>query len=403
LKNVFIVNQFNFKITKKSKKSAARTGLFSTPHGKIRTPAFVPVATKGALKGGDHSRVNQIGFEILMMNTFHLFCNERYKEVARFGGLHKFTGTEVPIMTDSGGFQVFSLGSGWQQGVGKLANVDSSKRDFKKRAKVDDNGVVFRSPINGKVLKMTPEISMKVQEKLGADIIFAFDECSSPLDTENYTKISVERTYNWAQRSLNAFNGNNQVILGVVQGGPYLELRRESAQSLADLPFFGFGIGGSFGGSYGDSKKSMYRVLEEVIPILPQSKPRHLLGIGEPDDIVEAVSRGVDLFDCVIPVRWARHGVAMTSSGRVNLRQTKFLEKSGPLDRRCSCRVCSDYQTAYITHLIRERELYGIYLLAEHNLFWVLSLMREIRKSIRQGSFPNLKRKILNDWKRSED
>ena len=147
----------------------------------------------------------------------------------------------------------------------------------------------------------------------------------------------------------------------------------------------------------------MYRVLEEVIPILSQSKPRHLLGIGEPDDIVEAVSRGVDLFDCVIPVRWARHGVAMTSSGRVNLRQTKFLKKSGPLDKRCSCRVCSDYQTAYVAHLIRERELYGIYLLAEHNLFWILSLMREIRKSIRQGNFPNLKRKILNDWKRSED
>ncbi len=384
-----------FKIIKKSKTSALRRGALLTPHGKIETPNFAPVATRGALKGCAIPKEAQI----LMMNTFHLFCNERYKDIERVGGLHSFTGNQIPIMTDSGGFQVFSLGAGWQQGVGKLAQTSSQER--KGRVKIDNRGVAFRSPFDGRLLKMTPEKSISVQEKLGADIIFAFDECTSPLADWNYTKESIERTYRWAQRSLKRFKGNNQGIFGIVQGGPYLDLRRESAQGVASLPFSGFGIGGSFGGSYGDSKKSMYRVLDEVIPLLPDQKPRHLLGIGEPDDIVESVERGIDLFDCVIPIRWARHGVALTSKGRLNLRKRGLTKKDEPLDQDCSCRVCSDYSLSFLSHLIKDKEIYGISLLAEHNIFWILNLMKEIRDSIGQDDFPQLKKRILKIWRAS--
>ncbi len=390
---------FRFKIVKKSGLSAARTGILSTPRGEIMTPAFVPVATKGALKGADFDNTISSGAQIFMMNTFHFFCNERYKDVSRFGGLRSFIGRNFPIMTDSGGFQVFSLGSGWECGVGKLPREVSLQKKKRGKVLIDDNGATFTSPYDGRELRMTPEISIRVQEKLGADIIFAFDECTSPLDSREYTEKALERTDKWAIKCLKAFKGKDQVMLGIVQGGPYPELRRKSASFIGGLPFFGFGIGGSFGGSYGDSKKSMHLILEETLPLLPESKPRHLLGIGEPDDIFEAVERGIDLFDCVIPTRWARHGMAITAKGRINIKSQKLLKEKRPLDESCLCRICQNHSSAYICHLLREKEMYGIAMLAEHNLFWILNMMREIREALKKGEFKSLKKEKIKNWK----
>ncbi len=390
---------FSFKVVKKDKKSWARKGIISTPRGKIKTPSFVPVATKGALKGASFEDVSKMGANLFIINTFHFFCNERYNDVSRFGGLHNFLNIKYPLMTDSGGFQVFSLGSGWEYGVGKVAK-DSGSRKKESNVKISDEGVVFTSPYNGDKLKMTPEISIKVQEKLGADIIFAFDECTSPLDSYDYHKTSLERTNNWARRCLESFKARNQVMMGIVQGGKYEDLRKKSAQLIASLPFFGFAIGGSFGESFGDSKTGISQVLDWTSPILPESKPRHLLGIGEPDDILEAVERGIDLFDCVIPTRWARHGTALTKKGRANLKSLKFSKSKKPIDNECLCPVCQKYSSAYIAHLIKEKEIYGVMLLTQHNLFWILNFMEEIRRAIERDEFLKFKKAFLGRYKK---
>jgi queuine tRNA-ribosyltransferase len=379
---------FSFDVLNKDGK--ARTGILETPHGKIETPNFVPVATKGALKGSNFNTAISSGAQIFMMNTFHFFCNERYKDVARFGGLHKFTSINSPIMTDSGGFQVFSLGSGWDSGIGKLNN-NGLKKENKRKTFIDDDGVTFISPYNGNKLRMTPEISMKVQQKLGADIIFSFDECTSPLDSYEYTEKSLTRTHRWAERSIKSLKRKDQAMLGIVQGGPYLDLRDRSAKFIGSLPFFGFGIGGSFGGSYGDSKKSMNETLSKIIPILPENKPKHLLGIGELDDLIESVKQGVDLFDCVIPTRWARHGMAITSKGRINLKYGKLLKEKKPIDVKCDCPVCKKYSLSYIAHLLKEKEIYGISLLSEHNIYFILNLMRRMRDAIKEKKINSFK------------
>ncbi len=393
--------KFSFRILKKERKSQARRGLVKTRRGEIRTPCFVPVATKGALKGTSFDAVNKMGAEIFMVNTFHLFCNQRYKEIAKFKGLNNFLKIKYPLMTDSGGFQVFSLGSGWEYGVGKIAKKEGLYEKKEGKVKISDDGVIFRSPYNGDKLEMTPEISIKVQEKLGADIIFAFDECTSPLDSYEYHKESLQRTNDWAQRCLNAFKAKNQVMMGIIQGGEYQDLRKESASFINSLPFFGFAIGGSFGGSFGDSKSQLNKVLDWVNPILDESKPRHLLGIGEPDDILEAVARGIDLFDCVVPTRWARHGTALTRKGRVNIKSLKYLKSKKPIDDKCNCYVCQRYPAAYISHLIKEKEIYGMMLLTDHNLHWILNFMAEIRKSIKDSRFTEFKKKFLSCYKRN--
>ncbi len=398
---------FRFNKIKKNKKNKARVGIIETPRGKIKTPCFVPVATKGALKGASFENVNNFGADIFMINTFHFFCNQRYKEVFKFKGLHSFLGIKHPLMTDSGGFQVFSLGSGWEGGIGKVGIGKKNefclnkKENIKKNnVKITEKGVIFKSPYNGDKMEMTPEISIKVQEKLGADIIFSFDECTSPLDSYEYHQKSLKRTHRWAKRSLKAFKRNNQEMFGIVQGGKYEDLRKESASFIGSLPFFGFGIGGSFGESYGDSKTGVSQVLKWTIPLLPESKPRHLLGIGEPDDILEAVERGIDLFDCVIPTRWARHGTAMTKKGRYNLKSQKSLKNKGPIDKNCSCPVCVNHSVSYVSHLLKEKEIYGIMLLTEHNLFWILNFMKEIRESIKNDSFEKYKKSFLKQYKK---
>jgi tRNA-guanine transglycosylase len=470
---------FGFRILKKDKKTKARIGILKTPHGLIHTPTVSIVATKGAIRGLDFDLAYKFGAEIFMINTFHFFYNNRYKIVKKFGGLHKFLNINYPLMTDSGGFQVFSLGFGIEHGVGKIADIfplegeytnksrikneldtnnkytnksrikneldtnnkytnetrirrinrELNKNEFEKNSitfvnnpcdinkdkfvnnscdnirdkfvnkslvKIYDEGVEFTSPYDGKKLFFTPELSIEIQKILGADIIFSFDECTSPLSDYEYTKKALERTHNWALRCLKKFKSKNQVMFGIVQGGEYRDLREESARFINSLNFFGYGIGGALG----KSKKDMHNILEWVIPLLDENKPRHLLGIGEIDDIFEAVERGIDLFDCVIPTRWARHGAVFTYNGRLNLKSNKYLNDKNPIDKNCKCRVCKNFSRAYLAHLMKEKELYGIMLLTEHNVFWILNLMKEIRNSIKEGRFLKFKEKILNQWRK---
>ncbi len=374
-----------FKFEIKNRKGMARAGVLYTPHGEIKTPGFVPVATKGALKGASFEQVSELGADIFMINTFHFYCKEEHQTVKRMGGLHKFLNSNYPLMTDSGGFQVFSLGAGWEAGVGKIAKNQSSNQGKKKSsplAKVEEDRVVFKSPFDGRTLQMTPESSVEAQQNLGADLIFAFDECTSPLADYDYQKKSLDKTHRWAERSLKALKNEKQRMMGIVQGGRFEDLRKESARYISSLPFFGFGIGGSFGESFGDSKENMNRILETVNGELPEDRPRHFLGIGEPDDIVEAVKRGVDLFDCVIPTRFARHGTALVSAGRVNIKGSSYKEDKAPLDKGCGCQVCKTHTKSYLHHLMRRNEIYGIMLLTHHNLFFILNLLKELRDDI---------------------
>jgi queuine tRNA-ribosyltransferase/7-cyano-7-deazaguanine tRNA-ribosyltransferase len=375
-----------------------------TPHGIIHTPNIALVATKGSIRGISFDLARKFGGEIFMINTFHFFHNDRYKVVEKFGGFHKFLDINYPLMTDSGGFQVFSLGFGLEHGVGKVADIfplearnhnqslDVRRPRGKSLVKIYEEGVEFISPYDGKKLFLSPELSIKIQKILKADIIFAFDECTSPLSSYDYTKQAMKRTHRWALRCLEEFKGTkNQVMFGIVQGGEYEDLRKESAKFINSLPFFGFGIGGSLG----KSKKDIIKVLNWTIPLLDENKPRHLLGIGEVDDIFNSIEQGIDLFDCIIPTRWARHGTGFTSKGRINLKSSKYITDKKPIDPECKCNVCQKYSRAYICHLLKEKEIYGIILLTEHNIFWILNLFKEIRKAIRNNQFTKMKRKFL--------
>ena len=397
---------FSFKIIKKDKKTKARLGLLKTSHGIIHTPNISIVATKGSIKGLSFNLANKFGAEIFMINTFHFFHNERYKIVKKFGGLHKFLNINYPLKTDSGGFQVFSLGFGIEHGVGKVADIfplennkDKSqilrKPALKSLVKIYDDGVEFISPYNGKKIFLSPELSIKIQKILKADIIFAFDECTSPISSYEYTKEAMKRTHKWAIKCLDEFGkSENQAIFGIVQGGEYENLRKESAKFINSLPFFGFGIGGSLG----KSKKDIIKILSWTIPLLDENKPKHLLGIGEIDDIFNSIEQGIDLFDCVIPTRWARHGSGFTFRGRINLKSAKYLNDKKPIDSECKCNICQRFSRAYLCHLLKEKEIYGIMLLTEHNVFWILNLFKEIRKAIKENKLLYLKRKILKYW-----
>jgi len=398
---------FKFKIIKKDKKTKARLAFLTTPHGIIKTPNIAIVGTKGAIRGLDFKLAYKFGANVFMINTFHFFHNDRYKIVQKFRGLHKFLNINYPLMTDSGGFQVFSLGFGMEHGVGKVADIfphENNKNQYlnvirsninKSLVKIYDDGVEFISPYDGKKLFLTPELSIKIQKILKADIIFSFDECTSPLSNYEYTKEALQRTHKWALKCLDEFNGvKNQVMFGIIQGGEYEDLRKESAKFINSLPFFGFGIGGSLG----KSKKDIIKILNWTLPLLDENKPRHLLGIGEIDDIFNAIEQGIDLFDCVIPTRWARHGTAFSYRGRINLKSSKNLTDKKPIDLKCKCRICKTFSRAYITHLLKEKEIYGIMLLVEHNIFWILNLFKEIRKAIKENKFLEFKREILRYW-----
>lgn len=374
----------DFKITYKSKKSNARIGVITTPHGEIETPSFVGVATQATVKTLTSQEVKEAKSQILIANTFHLHLKPGEKFLKKAGGIHKFMNWDRPLMTDSGGFQVFSLGFGRDHGVGKILKEKSDitiKAGKKpKNVKITEDGVFFRSPKDGQKLFIGPKESIKIQEAIGADIIFAFDECTSPVADYYYTKTSLEKTHRWAEICLKV-KKTNQALYGIVQGGKFEDLRSESAKFIGSLPFDGFGIGGEFG----DEKRTMSDMLGFTLPYLPEEKPRHLLGIGHLEDIPNVMTSGIDTFDCIVPTHYARHGVAFTSVGRLDMRKTKFLTDNKPLDPKCECSTCQNYTRAYITHLLKATEITGLRLMTMHNLYYFNTYVETLRKQIKAG------------------
>lgn len=374
-----------FKILKRSKRSKARLGVLRTPHGEVETPAMVPVATQGTVKTLTSEEVAKAGTQLLIANTFHLHLKPGEGLVKEMGGLHKFMNWKRPLMTDSGGFQVFSLGFGREHGMGKILKSKSDTKVVEgqqpKLLKITDDGVQFTSPVDGKKIFLNPEKSIKIQEALGADIIFAFDECTSPVATREYTKSSLERTHRWALESLRAKKSRNQAIYGIVQGGKFKDLRQESAKFIGSQPFEGFGIGGEFG----DDKKVMTDMLGWVLKELPDAKPRHLLGIGYLEDIPKVVKTGVDTFDCIVPTRYARHGTAFIASGKLDISKSAYLKDKKPLDPKCDCEVCANYSRSYIAHLFKAKEITALRHLTYHNIYFFNNFVAELREGIKNG------------------
>jgi queuine tRNA-ribosyltransferase len=376
----------NFKIVKKSKISNARLGLLETSHGVVETPSLVPVATQAVIKTLTSEEAAETGSQILISNTFHLHLKPGEKVVAKAGGLHAFMNWKRPIMTDSGGFQVFSLGFGKDSAIGKILKTDSEQEKITqsqqpKEIKITDDGVFFRSPVDGAKLFLGPKESMKIQEQLGADIIFTFDECTPPTANEEYTATSLKKTHRWAEICLKAKRQKHQALFGIVQGGKYKNLRQESARFIGSLDFDGFGIGGEFG----SDKKLMPQMISWVVNELPEKKPRHLLGIGYLEDIETIIKSGIDLFDCTVPTHYARRGIAFTSQGRLDMRQSKFLKNKEPLDKNCACAVCLVYKKNYISHLIRAGEITPLKLITFHNLYYFNGVVEQARIKIKRG------------------
>lgn len=378
-----------FKLLKKSKKSRARSGFLETDHGVVETPCLVPVATQAVIKTLDSKEVEKTKSQILIANTFHLHLKPGEKIVDREGKLHKFMNWKKPLMTDSGGYQVFSLGFGMDFGLKSKILKEDSKEKIREgrqpqRLKITDDGVIFRSPINGDELFLGPKESIKIQEKLGADIIFTFDECTPPLADINYVKKSLEKTHKWAKICLET-KKSRQALFGIVQGSKFKDLRIESAKFIANLDFDGFGIGGEFG----TDKKKMSEMLGWVIDELPEKKPRHLLGVGHLDDIEVVIKSGVDTFDCTIPTHYARRSIAFTSQGKLDMRQIKFLKNQKlsqePLDKGCTCEVCLNYRKGYVCHLVRASEITALKLLTFHNLCYFNSLIEDFRNKIKKS------------------
>jgi queuine tRNA-ribosyltransferase len=377
----------NFKILKKSKNSRARLGLLETDHGIVETPCLVPVATQAVVKTLESKEVEETKSQILISNTFHLHLKPGEKIVEKAGKIHKFMNWKKPLMTDSGGYQVFSLGFGTDFGLGSKI-LKQEQEDGKiikentqpKKIKINNDGVIFRSPINGDELFIGPKESIKIQEKIGADIIFAFDECTPPLADLNYVKKSLEKTHRWAKICLKT-KKTNQALYGIVQGSRFKDLRIESAKFIGGLDFEGFGIGGEFG----NDKDSMKNMVEWVVDELPEKKPRHLLGVGYLEDMELIIKAGVDTFDCTVPTHYARRGIAFTSEGKLDLNQTKFLKKNEPLDKTCVCNVCLNYKKDYICHLLKAKEITGMKLLTFHNLFYFNTFVENIRDQIKKG------------------
>ncbi len=376
----------------------------------METPVYCPVGTVASVKALDCSELEAAGAQMILANTYHLMLRPGADRVARLGGLHHFMAWPHPTFTDSGGFQAFSLGFAKEHGVGKIGGVFTGPaapvprretNELGRMATIDENGVTFRSHIDCSTHRLTPEISIGLQQKLGADIIVAFDECTSPLSDHEYTRRAMERTHRWAERCLAAHPVRvPQALLGIVQGGAYEDLRRKSTQVIASMPFDGIAIGGSLG----KTKTDMHHVLEWTIPELPDAKFRHLLGIGDVDDLFECVERGVDSFDCVIPTRFARHGTAFVRPQfatkrrfRINLRNATWAEDSRPIEPDCGCPACVRYSRAYIHHLFVAEEILGFRLATIHNIWFMQRLMEEIRQSIREGTFRTLKQTWLFD------
>ncbi len=362
---------FDFTIT--SRNNRARAGTFSTPHGILQTPVFAPVGTQATVKTLTPVQVADLGATLVLSNTYHLYLRPGDDLISEFGGLHRFMKWPRPMLTDSGGFQVFSLAQ---------------------TRKIDDEGVTFKSHIDGSTHYFTPERAIRIQENLGADIIMAFDECSDPNDHE-YSKIAMERTHYWAERCLKAKRRADQALFGIVQGGVSADLRAESAKFIASLGTPGIAIGGL---SVGETKAEMHDMLDVVTPLLPEDKPRYLMGVGTPEDLINGVARGIDIFDCVLPTRLARHNAAFAPEGRLNLMNATFARDENPIDETCDCYTCKMFSRAYIRHLIVAKELLAGTLLSIHNLRALIRLMESIRGYISDGSFDARVPELLRQW-----
>lgn len=353
-------DSFTFELL--ARQGRARAGIYHTPHGDIPTPIFAPVGTQASVKAITPAQLHELEANLVLSNTYHLYLRPGDELVAEMGGLHHFMNWPRPILTDSGGFQVFSMAEARE---------------------IDDDGVTFKSYIDGSMHRFTPEKSIAIQENLGADIIMAFDECAPPYDRA-YNERAVARTHAWAERCLEAKTRNDQALFGIVQGGIFPDLRRESAQFITALDLPGIAIGGL---SVGETKQEMNAMLEVVDAILPEDKPRYLMGVGAPADLVNGVARGVDIFDCVLPTRLARHNAAMTRDGRLNLVNASFAKDSQPIDKSCTCYTCQNFSRAYLRHLIVAKEMLSATLLSIHNLHTLLQLAREMRQAILEGRF----------------
>lgn len=361
------MSEFSFEITHVCKQSGARTGILHTPHGDVLTPMFMPVGTLATVKYLSPEEIQEINAGVILANTYHLWLRPGEKIVKEAGGLHKFMNVKNPILTDSGGFQVFSL---------------SDNR------KITEEGVYFKNHLNGDSLFLSPEKAIQIQNDLGADIIMSFDECPPYPATYDYMKQSVERTLRWAKRGKDVHNNPAQALFGIVQGGEFEDLREYSAKSLVDMDFVGYSIGGT---SVGETKETMYKMIDYAIKHLPLEKPRYLMGVGSTDAILEGVLRGVDMFDCVLPTRIARHGTLMTSEGRLNIRNAKNESDFRPIDEKCDCYTCKNYTRAYLRHLVKCNEGLGQRLLSIHNLRFLINLTEEVRLAIQENRFLDFK------------
>ncbi len=361
---------FDFSVTAADVGTKARRGSFLTAHGRIETPVFMPVGTRGTVKGVTTSQLQDIGAQVLLANTYHLFLRPGSDIVRDAGGLHAFMNWDRAILTDSGGFQIFSLAD---------------------TLKIDDDGVSFRSILDGSAHRWTPEDNMRVQEDLGADIIMQLDQCPPYPAEETLVQTAVRRSAEWARRCKDAHRRPDQALFGIVQGGLYPHLRAESARRLTDIGFPGYGIGGY---SVGEPHEAMLESLPAVCEALPTDRPRYLMGVGNPTTILQAIALGVDMFDCVLPTRTARTGTAFSSIGRLNLKNAKFARDFGPLDPGCSCPTCTGYSRAYLRHLMQMKEMLGATLLSIHNLAFLADLTARAREAVEAGRYGE----FLGEW-----
>lgn len=402
----------DFIIEKKIEGKLGRAGTLHTKHGVIETPAFVTVGTKATVKGITPEMLKDLGAQVALANTYHLYLQPGDDVIKNAGGLHKFMNWHLPTMTDSGGFQAFSLGVAYGKNITKFtkSGADPLLLENQKKgddnpvmaaAKIDPNGVMFKSIIDGSVHYFTPEKSIDIQHNIGADMIFAFDECTSPNEPYNYQAEALDRTHRWAKQSLayhhSKPNAEYQALFGIVQGGRHENLRKESAEILSKMEvdgnsFDGFGIGGSF------AKEDMGTAVEWVNGILPEGKPRHLLGIGEPEDLFGAVENGCDLFDCVMPTRNGRTGTLLTHDGKMNISNSTFITDFKPVEENCDCYTCKNYTRAYLSHLFRAKEMLGGTFATIHNLHFTINLVKNMREAIMEDRFPEYKEHFLKRY-----
>lgn len=362
-------------ILKKDTRTSARLGKLHTPHGTIDTPVFMPVGTQATVKTMSPEELTEIGAKIILSNTYHLFLRPGHELIRKAGGLHTFMNWDGAILTDSGGFQVFSLG------------------DLRK---ITEEGVEFRSHLDGSKQFLSPEKAVEVQMALGSDIVMAFDECTPYPCTHDYAKQSMERTTRWLKRCQDTLTTTDrQALFGIVQGGMFEDLRKQSVREISELDLPGYAIGGL---SVGEEKEIMYEVLEYTVPLLPENKPRYLMGVGSPDALIEGVIRGIDMFDCVLPTRIARNGTAMTRFGKLVIRNAEYAEDFKPIDPTCDCYTCRNYTRAYIRHLIKADEILGLRLMTIHNLQFLINIMKEIRTAIAEGNLLEYRQKFFADY-----